>query len=234
VSRPIEADYQALARGDSGHDLRPYAPEAPVREDVTITPPTIASTTSAPTLPLGEHATSMGAAIALLAQRIAVRLAGRGRGAAQLELTIHGASGERVVQVLDKKKLIDSADDLADAITRALDGDAAAPWRLRATVTAEAIAADASAAANENIEAAIVTQAPASVVDVLGLVLSNTGAASARADHVGHARTLRDERRESHHRTRRTRETDRPRTERARRRVDPAAAVQGRLFADLK
>jgi len=32
VVRPFEADYQALARGDSGHALRPYAPEAPISE----------------------------------------------------------------------------------------------------------------------------------------------------------------------------------------------------------
>jgi hypothetical protein len=256
VARPIEADYQALARGDSGHELRPYAPEAPIREDVTITAhaaalsgphagPHSSATASAPP----EHATSTGAGIALLAQRLAVRLAGRGRGAAQLQITIHDPSGERIVQAMDKvgptpvhgagpRTLIDSADDLADAITRTLDADAAAPWRIRATVTAEAVTADASsssagAVANQNLTP--VADRTASVVDVLGLVLSNTGAASSRADHIGHARSLRDERRESHHRTRRTRETDRPATERpSRRRVDPAAAVQGRLFADMK
>ncbi|HEY4179337.1 MAG TPA: hypothetical protein VGM90_20980 [Kofleriaceae bacterium] len=233
VARPVEADYQALARGDSGHDLRPYAPEAPIREDVAITS---GAGLAAPAV--GEHATSTGAAIALLAQRLAVRLAGRGRGAAQLEVTVSGASGERVVQALQTagtRTLIDSADDLADAITLVLDGDAASPWRLRATVTAEAVTAGASlsSAANENVETA--AERAGNVVDVLGLVLSTTGSAAARADLVGHARTLRDERRDSHHRTRRTRETDRPATERApRRRVDPAAAVQGRLFADLK
>ncbi|HLL22031.1 MAG TPA: hypothetical protein VK427_07865, partial [Kofleriaceae bacterium] len=32
----FEADYQALARGESGNVLRPYAPDAPIREDVVI------------------------------------------------------------------------------------------------------------------------------------------------------------------------------------------------------
>ncbi|MGN6106459.1 MAG: DNA polymerase Y family protein, partial [Kofleriaceae bacterium] len=36
VARPFEADYQALARGDSGSALRPYAPDAPIREEAAI------------------------------------------------------------------------------------------------------------------------------------------------------------------------------------------------------
>nr|MBA3464468.1 hypothetical protein [Deltaproteobacteria bacterium] len=36
VSRPLEADYQALARGDSGTGLRPYTPEAPIREEAVL------------------------------------------------------------------------------------------------------------------------------------------------------------------------------------------------------
>ncbi|HEY5949565.1 MAG TPA: hypothetical protein VIV40_28920, partial [Kofleriaceae bacterium] len=38
VARPLEADYQALARGDSGTGLRPYAPEAPIREEAVLSP----------------------------------------------------------------------------------------------------------------------------------------------------------------------------------------------------
>ncbi|MDQ3369327.1 MAG: hypothetical protein M3680_28205, partial [Myxococcota bacterium] len=36
VTRPLEADYQALARGESGNTLRPYAPDAQIREDAVI------------------------------------------------------------------------------------------------------------------------------------------------------------------------------------------------------
>jgi protein ImuB len=60
--RPLEADYQALARGESGTTLRAYAPDAPIREDIAIKAPL-----------------SVPAATAVLAERIAMRLAGRGR-----------------------------------------------------------------------------------------------------------------------------------------------------------
>ena len=73
VTRPLESDYQALARGEGGASLRPYAPEAPIREEIVIA--AAAST---------AHV-SLGAAVGMLAERVALRLAGRGRGAARLE-----------------------------------------------------------------------------------------------------------------------------------------------------
>src|SRR5690606_895849 len=69
IARPLEADYQALARGESGAHLRPYAPEAPIREDVVVSAGNVL-----------ERDGQLGgpAAIALVARRIALRLAGRG------------------------------------------------------------------------------------------------------------------------------------------------------------
>ncbi|HEV7559078.1 MAG TPA: hypothetical protein VGO00_26575, partial [Kofleriaceae bacterium] len=87
VGRPIDRavgsatiDYQALARGDSGHTLRPYAPDAPICEEV-----------------VAGDAVSAPAAIALIGRRIAMRLEGRQRGAARLEAVVSGPAGERIV-----------------------------------------------------------------------------------------------------------------------------------------
>ncbi|NVB80330.1 MAG: hypothetical protein HOV81_18195, partial [Kofleriaceae bacterium] len=67
VARPLEADYQALARGESGASLRSYMPEAPIREDIVVSAGSVL-----------EAPGSLGgaAAIALVARRIALRLAG--------------------------------------------------------------------------------------------------------------------------------------------------------------
>src|SRR5687767_5854776 len=59
VSSRFEADYQALARGESGNALRPYSPDSPIREDAIIH-----AAGSDPSL-------SVPAAVALLAERIA-------------------------------------------------------------------------------------------------------------------------------------------------------------------
>ncbi|HWU86420.1 MAG TPA: hypothetical protein VN253_04070, partial [Kofleriaceae bacterium] len=93
VARPIEADYRALARGESGNVLRPYAPDLPIREHAAIRPEEAGRGGRA--VPGGTL--SGPAAVAMLAQRIAVRLAGRGRGAARLEVTVGGEAGERMV-----------------------------------------------------------------------------------------------------------------------------------------
>jgi protein ImuB len=137
VARPLEADYQGLARGDSGHMLRPYAPDGPVRELAAIT----ASALSAP------------AAIAMLASRIALRIAGRGRGAARLDVTLGGEAGERVVSIVPavaeadgshRGRVLESAEELAEALAGAL-GDLGAVWRLRVVVTGEALAGELAA-----------------------------------------------------------------------------------------
>src|SRR5262249_29030533 len=101
VSRPLEADYQALARGDSGCALRPYAPDAPIREELAVG---------------GADSLFGGAtAVAALAERLALRLAGRARGAARLEVTIAGQGGERVVPIAAERATC-SEDELAQLI----------------------------------------------------------------------------------------------------------------------
>ncbi|MFN0250347.1 MAG: hypothetical protein ACKV2T_25940 [Kofleriaceae bacterium] len=260
--RPVEADYQALARGDSGQSLRPYAPEAPIREDVVLT--------------ATEGGLSTSAAIAHLAERISARLAGRGRGAARLEVMLSGASGEQVVPILpgvtlreerrsrglmpvsdlvgpsdvrdssgsstsvafgSARRIVESIDELADAIGLAIDPEAATPWRLRVTVTGEAIASDASDAteiAAQRVRASDVavdafTADATATLDLLNVVLSSTGAAGDsgtwRLTHPGHPQSLRDERRDAHRRTQRGKAAER-------RRMRDREFVQARLFGD--
>lgn len=126
----FEADYQALARGESGTNLRPYAPDAPIREDALL------------------HGISAPAAVALLADRVAMRLAGRARSAARLDITIGGDEGERLVTVApvrDGRGVLGSAEEIAEAIGAAL-GDSSVGghlWRLRVVVAGEALAGDA-------------------------------------------------------------------------------------------
>lgn len=225
VARPLEADYQALARGDSGTGLRPYAPEAPIREEAVLSP-----------------ASGGGAAIAMLADRIAARLAGRGRGAARIEVTVSGSEPERVVPITAAMaplsamthvpaaahegrpamglQVLDSAEALAEALGKALGDELATAWRLKATVVAEAIAGEALAA-----ETAAPAPAP---IDVLGVVLGTTGALGTwqLTSPTGHgASTLRSERRDAHRRTRHSRP--------GRHRVRPELA-QPQLFSDRK
>src|SRR5687768_5974405 len=90
IARPLEADYRALARGECDVTLRPYAPEAPIREEVVVSAGNVLELQDL--LPAGEHAggLSFAGAVALVAQRIALRLAGRARGAARLEVTAVG------------------------------------------------------------------------------------------------------------------------------------------------
>lgn len=144
VARPLEADYQALARGESGNTLRPYSPEAPIRED----------------LALGADGT-----LRLLAERVALRLHGRARAAAKLEVTVASAAGERAVVVTGGE--VRSSDELEHAIRDQLvhDGVSLADiWRIRAVVVGEALVGGSETAEG----------APA-IVDTLSLVLSSTG-----------------------------------------------------------
>lgn len=130
VSRPLEADYQALARGDSGSALRPYAPDAPIREELVV-----------------RHDGSLfggATAVAALAERVALRLAGRGRGASRLELTIVGEHGERVVPLTADAAT--SADALTERIVPHIVEAPGAVSRLRVVVVGEAIAEVAAVA----------------------------------------------------------------------------------------
>ena len=216
VARPLEADYQALARGDSGTGLRPYAPEAPIREEAVLSP-----------------ASGGGAAIAMLADRIALRLVGRARGAARIEVTVSGSEPDRVIPITAALaplasmggrspsvglQVLESAEALAEALGKALGDDLATAWRLKASVTAEAIAGEALA------EPVAPTSAP---IDVLGVVLGTTGALGTwqLTSPIGHgASALRSERRDAHRRTRHGKQRPRVRAE----------LVQPRLFADHK
>lgn len=219
VARPLEADYQALARGDSGTGLRPYAPEAPIREEAVLT---------------AHH--GGGAAIATLADRISLRLAGRGRGAARIEVTVSGSEGEHVIPVTAAMaglsamsttsafglQVLESAPVIAEALGKALGDELSSAWRLRAAVTAEAVAGE------EVAGVPAVAQAP---IDVLGVVLGTTGALGTwqltSPTAIGHsASVLRSERRDAHRRTRHGKQDRRHRAQ--------VELAQPRLFADRK
>jgi hypothetical protein len=212
VTRPAEADYQALARGDSGNVLRPYAPDLAIREQATITPPP-RSSSSGLIAPAGGL--SGPAAVALLASRIELRLTGRGRGAARLEVTIGGGSGERTITIAPARegRVLETAEDLAEAIGGAIGGELGATWRLRVVVVGEALASVAAATAPAPAvaagEAAVTHVAQAAGAgeseEVVELVdFDETG--TARSDEGGDAHLtlpmLQAERRSGHRRTR--------------------------------
>src|SRR3569623_364799 len=154
-ARPLEADYRALARGESGTHLRPYAPEAAIREELVV---------SAGNVLDAEGTVSGPTAISIVAKRIALRLEGRGRGAARVELVATTGEGARTI-VPDLAAVaelgvaaaaaqadlpghisqratpaITSAELLSRAFAQVLEvtGEATT-WRLRATVIGEAV-----------------------------------------------------------------------------------------------
>ena len=141
VSRPLEADYRALARGESTAALRPYAPEAPIREQIAVSAGAVLELQDL--LPAGEHAggLSIGGAIALVAKRIALRLAGRGRAAARIEI----AAGDAELSLAPEVPIA-SADELAHQLADALASVQAEHarqqdvWQLHVDVVGEAIA----------------------------------------------------------------------------------------------
>ena len=218
--RPLEADYQALARGESGQALRGYAPDAPIREELAG----IGGGTHAP-----------------LAERVALRLAGRGRGAARLEVAIIGEDGERVVSVVPARRELFAdatasagAEVIAEAIDSALAGSRGAPRadgaqvaappraaRLRVVVTGEALLGEPLAPIPAPIPAALAVVRDDGLAHhaVLGLVLSNTGTGDLFG---GPAPLLRAERRGAHRRTQRGKQR--------RGRIAREALVQPRLF----
>lgn len=226
VARPLEADYQALARGESGQSLRAYLPDAPVREDVAI-----------------SEATTGGAAVAILAERVALRLVGRARGAAKLEITVTSPTGERVIPIsplmapmaqitaapdargATGARVLESAEDIAEALGQALGDDLTAATRLRVAVTGEAIAGDAIEISDA--PAAVTSGAtPGTTIDALSVVLSTTGSPAWALTPVGSSSAgLRSERRDAHRRTRRGKQH---------RRLRADSLIQPRLFADRK
>ncbi|MEO6776134.1 MAG: hypothetical protein ABI467_24455 [Kofleriaceae bacterium] len=155
VARPLEADYRALARGESGSHLRPYAPEAAIREELVV---------SAGNVLDAAGAVSGPTAIALVAKRLALRLEGRGRGAARVELFTATERGSRTITPdlaavaevglaaaaaqadlpghIEPRATpaITSAEQLARAFAPILEAAGeATTWRLRATVVGEAV-----------------------------------------------------------------------------------------------
>ena len=160
VARPFEADYRALARGESGNHLRPYAPEAAIREEIVVAAGTILDS---------AEAVSGPTAIGMLAQRIALRLEGRGRAAARVELSALAGPGARTVVTITPDlgavmighaaaaaqaelpsyiepratPALASVEDLARAFAPILDAIpaelAAQTWCLRIAVTGEAV-----------------------------------------------------------------------------------------------
>ena len=168
-----DADFQALARGDGGADLTPYAPTGPISERVLLV-----------------ESGDTGPAVERLSQRLAARLAGRvGQGpAVELMVRLTGGSALPAIRAV----LLPQADaeNLGDAIGRALGGDA---WTM-----IEAIARPESAAP-------VVTATPASepvrheVEPIAPLVLLPSptayGRAGERVERVEHRRTRRGKQR---------------------------------------
>jgi protein ImuB len=207
VARPLEADYQALARGDSGCALRPYAPAATIREELVVG--------SAASLFSGAHAA------AVLAERVARRLAGRGRGAARLEISVFGEHGERIVPVV-AAHAASSPPELLDLIAPQIGEALGANARLRILVIGEAVVGTASGSEHEPAVAsppalpAVGTAMPALALGPLALPLRGL------AWELDVPAGLRAERRDAHRRTRRAK----PR----RRALTPA---QSQLFGNV-
>jgi len=224
VSRPLEADYQALARGDSGTTLRPYAPEAPIREEIVVS---------------SEGSLFGGAAaVAALSARVGLRLAGRTRGATRLELTITGDGGEQVVPVT-ADRATSAPGELAELLTPLFGDRPGAIARLRVVVVGEAVAGvasgaaadaaglpvDARSAAPSSAGTAMPPLAPLGHLAPLASLdrLASLGqAARGQSWQLSAPQTLRSERRDAHRRTRR-----------AKQRRRPVTLAQSQLFGNL-
>jgi hypothetical protein len=154
VARPLDADYRALARGESGSHLRVYTPEAAIREELVVANNVLDA----------SDALSGPSALSQLARRIALRLGGRVRAASRVELAAITSAGTTtitpdlaatgVAAASAQAELpsyiepaapaaLSEAEELARAFAPILEIAATAspnaPWRLRATVIGEAI-----------------------------------------------------------------------------------------------
>jgi protein ImuB len=197
VARPFEADYQALARGDGGTLLRPYRPDMPLSEQLVVRSGNVLDSSAGVSGP---------AAIAAVARRLALRLAGRGRAAGHLDVAVGG----RELGVAPERALAE-AEQLARALAPALVEPSAGAWLLRVTVTTEVAVSDSADGAQPagGPEAFPHAQVEPHRLDPLALVLSTSASLDLRA-----------ERRVAHRRTRRGKV----------RRSRPALATQPRLF----
>jgi len=197
VARPFEADYQALARGDSGSMLRPYTPDGPIREELLVRSGNVLDSASGVSGP---------AAIATIARRIELRLAGRGRTAARLDVR----AGDRELPI-EPASPIGEAEAIARVLAPAI-GETSAAWRLIVNVAGEAIAGGERVADGTSRAAEAVT------TDPLAVVLSTAGSLDLRPWAL--APDVRAERRDVHRRTRRGKQ----------RRARPTPSAQSRLF----
>lgn len=165
-----EADYQALARGESGTRLRPYTPQGVICEDIVVAAGNVldlADGISAPT------------AVSSVARRIALRLEGRGSVATHIRVVASTQTDTRELDVeLDPTN---AADQLARAITPTA-AQATAPWRLRVVVVGERSALSIATAVpvtdrkSDEFHAGPASAAAESTVHPLALVLSTSGA----------------------------------------------------------
>jgi nucleotidyltransferase/DNA polymerase involved in DNA repair len=241
VHRPVEADYQALARGEGGTTLRAYVPEAPVREDIIVGGNVLDR----------ADAVAGPAAVAMVARRVAVRLAGRGRFAARLEVTaltgeaVRAATGSEPARLatageavraagvlgepvrgepvraggvlgepvpIEIDTPVGEAEELARVLAPIVEGQAPATWRLRVVVAAEVVpGTDMVEIAAEGSARIDRRIADTATIDPLAVVLSTSGSLFALT-----APDLRAERRDAHRRTRRGKQ----------RRVRPASSAQ--------
>ena len=209
VARPVEADYQALARGEGGASLRAYAPDAALREEIVVTGNVL------------DGAGGLGGpgAIALVARRLALRLGGRGRLAANLEVR----AGERELEI-EPSRALAAAEELAHELAPVLEQTPTTSWRLRVEVSKEAIAgAEIVAEGSQPYvvrgrSAARGAERAAEPIDPIAMVLSTTGSLFSLAAPESHA--VRAERRDAHRRTRRGKQ----------RRSRPTPNAQSRLF----
>lgn len=248
VARPFQADYQALARGESDATLRPYMPEAPIREEVTISASKVLELRDL--LPAGEQAAglSFAAAVALIAQRLALRLAGRERAAARLDITVLGRDGSREVPVTLANGAAD-ADTLAHVITGALEsiaseqGTTEGAWRLRVVVAGELVLGGETTEIFAEGSSRYASAGSIFAVPHAGEVHADARASERSADEPAHRHAeplnplavvlsssgslfalsppgLRAERRDAHRRTRRGKQ----------RRTRPTSLAQPRLF----
>lgn len=169
-----DADFQALARGDGGTELTPYEPTGPIAERVVLD---------------RERGGGVGAAVESLSQRLAARLAGRvGQGPA-VELMLRLSGGTMLPAIRSLLVSDSSAENLADAIGRALGGET---W-----TTIEAIARPESAPIITPVQPAAASEPTRHEVEPMApLVLLPTPAAYGRADsRMEHRRTRRGKQR---------------------------------------
>lgn len=155
VARHWDVDFQALARGEGGSALHPYQPHRlPLREDLIPGPES-----------------GLGEAVSALADRIALRLAGRGAAATALELTLETSHGTETSS-LGLVPPLEEAQALADRIGRAIGAEPVRRLALVVTATPqEALRAAPEVAAQELVAPALQPVQPDPLIGLSGAML---------------------------------------------------------------